>query len=66
MIHRNDTYKDKLAFLIELAELWNEKPELRFGQLIVNALGSQNFEHVLFTIEDDNLEQFISQFVGHE
>ena len=45
--------------LIALAQIWKTQPDLRLGQLILNAIRE---EKVLYNIEDDDLISKIAEF----
>ena len=53
----NRTITEMYIFLDELLEAWKRKPMLRFGQLIVNALGTDPFY-----IEDNEARKKIREF----
>ena len=46
-------------FCEELAVLWEKCPDMRFGQLVVNALGADSFY-----VEDDTAIEKIRTFVS--
>ena len=48
-----------IPVLIALAQVWKMQPDLRLGQLILNAV---NNEKVLYNIEDDDLINRIAEF----
>ncbi len=55
--------KDRIVpFMLNLAEIWKEKcPDWRFGQLMINVLGS--FDRDPFFIEEDEiLDRFKKYF----
>ena len=45
-----------------LAEAWKKVPDWRFGQLMVNCLGSMDRDP--FFPEDDEMIQYIEKFTG--
>lgn len=53
----NRTITEMYIFLDELLEAWKRKPMLRFGQLVVDALGTDPFY-----IEDDEARKKIREF----
>lgn len=52
---------DRIERILALiAEIWNDSPDLRLGQLLANA--SQGMEKRLFYYEDDKLETELLYF----
>ena len=49
-------------FCWRLAEAWKKVPDWRFGQLMVNCLGSMDTDP--FFPEDDEMIQYIEKFTG--
>ncbi len=50
-VGRADTHEKKLAVVIRLYHAWCARPQLRLGQMLLNAAS----EPVLYNIEDDGL-----------
>lgn len=48
-----------------LAAAWSASPDLRLGQLIVNAVYTSNSNGDPFYIEDEALINAIERFMGH-
>ena len=51
------------SFCIELAELWSNWPDLRFGQIMSNISKYVQFEHGkdIFYLEDDELMKILRE-----
>lgn len=49
-------------FCWRLAEAWKKVPDWRFGQLMVNCLGSMETDP--FFPEDDEMIQYIEKYLG--
>ena len=49
-------------FCWRLAEAWKKVPDWRFGQLMVNCLGSMDRDP--FFPEDDEMIQYIEKYLG--
>lgn len=49
-------------FLVELGELWEKYPDLRFGQLIANLQATISKNPDLFYTEDDQMLKAIRSF----
>lgn len=56
---RAETYDEKAATTRVLRAAWHLAPQLRLGQLIVNAIGDVD----LFNVEDDELVRLVAEFV---
>lgn len=53
-------------FLVELGELWEKYPDLRFGQLVMNLQAIANKDSDLFYMEDGQILEAIRSFGGKE
>lgn len=59
---RADTPEEKRAVIESLYVAWLCFPELRLGQLIVNAM-PRNVDDILYNLEDLSFETLLSEFV---
>ena len=57
---RAHTDDQKLAIMQKITKIWMEFPELRLGQLLMNAT---NVNDIFYT-EDDNLMEFVEAFAN--
>ena len=57
------TVAQKIMMIDAICQSWIKRPDLRLGQLIVNAIRASETANVpLFYIEDDKLESAIVEF----
>ena len=56
----------KRAALVLLAEVWEHCPDIRLGQLftLLGELGEDDFGHVLYDIEDDEMIATLARHLG--
>lgn len=55
---RAETYNEKMFATQQIRDMWATLPQLRLGQLIVNAIGDRD----LFNLEDDELVRLVAEF----
>lgn len=55
---RAETDSEKTLVTQQICDKWTMLPQLRLGQLIVNAIGERD----LFNIEDDELVRMVEEF----
>jgi hypothetical protein len=62
---RANTTTQKSSMMQSLFQAWIKCPELRFGQLIINAMQAQEKQVPLFYIEDCELEKAVVEFIAN-